>query len=249
MNISGSVGFTLFKHNILNKYVLLFADVHDGVSYCVNKSMFIDKWLMTKGHNDILLEEVFRNYLSKLTELWPSSPHTQNLKYLSINNKKIKLVDIRPLLIPFSWELCDTDTELGSFLLKNYLETYDFLINYPEQTMRKKFVDYVNTYTAGATKIMVLTNYINEYAYTVGAHHIRIINDIGLSFMISLISYQNKCRIGEYSKVNIQEGDSYISCKIYNDNYYAYYDIAKRGPNNYNSYEHNYILNTIYCKK
>ena len=133
-----------------------------------------------------------------------------------------------------------------SVILKNYLETYDFLINYPEQTMRKKFVDYVNTYTAGATKIMVLTNYINEYAYTVGAHHIRIINDIGLSFMISLISYQNKCRIGEYSKVNIQEGESYISCKIYNDNYYAYYDIAKRGPNNYNSYEHNYILNTKY---
>ena len=135
-----------------------------------------------------------------------------------------------------------------SVVLKNYLETYDFLINYPEQTMRKKFVDYVNTYTAGTTKIIVLTNYINGIAYSSGAHHTHYINNIGLSFMISFISYQNKCRIGEYSKVNIEEGYSYISCKIYNDKYYAYYDIAKRDPNNYNynSYEHNYILNTKY---
>ncbi len=140
MNISGSVGFTLLKHNILNKYVLLFADVHDGVSYCSRgsrgsiDSIFIDKWLMTKSlkddNNDILLEEVLRNYLSKLKELWPSSIHTQNLKRLSINNKKIKLVDIRPLLIPFSWELCDTDMELGQFTLKKYLENLDNLFNF-----------------------------------------------------------------------------------------------------------------------
>ena len=54
-----------------------------------------------------------------------------------------------------------------------------------------------------------------------------------------IIKYRN-CIIIVFST------NSYISCKIYNDNYYAYYDIAKRDPNNYkyNSYEHNYILLT-----
>jgi hypothetical protein len=146
MNISGSVGFTLLKNEILNKYVLLLADVHDGVSYCYGDSedsTFIDKWLMTKSmenNNDILLEEVFREYLKKLTELWPSSPHTQNLKNLSINNKKIKLVDIRPLLIPFSWELCDTNELLGKFLFKKYLEILDNLFNFRRTPLMMRYI-------------------------------------------------------------------------------------------------------------
>jgi len=131
-----------------------------------------------------------------------------------------------------------------SVVLKNYLETYDFLINYPEQTMRKKFVDYVNTYTAGATKIMVLTNYINIIAYS---SSMQIMGNTGLSIMISLISYQNKCRIGEYSKVFRHGGgvDWYISCKNYNDNYYAYYDVVKFYHNGQMHDNHDYILNTI----
>jgi hypothetical protein len=141
MNVSGSVGFTLLKHKRLNKYILLLADVHDGVSYCSRDAVFIDRWLMTKGHNnDILLEEVLRDYLNKLKELWPSSTHTQNLKDLSINNKKIKLVDIRPLLIPFSWELCDTDNMLGQFLLKKYLEILDSLFNFKRTPLMLKHI-------------------------------------------------------------------------------------------------------------
>lgn len=132
-----------------------------------------------------------------------------------------------------------------SVVLKNYLETYDFLINYPEQTIRKKFVDYVNTYTAGATKIIVLTNYINGIAYSSG---MQIMGNIGLSIMISLISYQNKCRIGEYSKVyrrNNANADMYISCKNYNDNYYAYYDVIQFDNHDNMHNNHDYILNTI----
>lgn len=146
MNISGSVGFTLLKNEKLNKYILLLADVHDGVSYCSrdsSTSTFIDKWLMTKGqkdNNDILLEEVLRDYLNKLKELWPASPHTQNLKHLSINNKKIKLVDIRPLLIPFSWELCDTDEILGQYLFKKYLEILDNLFNFRRTQLMLKYI-------------------------------------------------------------------------------------------------------------
>jgi hypothetical protein len=143
MNISGSVGFTLLKNKQLDKYVLLFADVHDGVSYCSRDSIFIDKWLISKGiddNNDILLEEVIREYLNKLKELWPSSIHTQNLKDLSINNKKIKLVDIRPMLIPFSWELCETDSELGEYLLKKYLEILDNLFNFKRMPLMLKYI-------------------------------------------------------------------------------------------------------------
>ncbi len=143
MNISGSVGFTLLKNEVLNKYVLLLADVHDGVSYCSKDSTFIDKWLSTKGQeddNDILLEEVLRDYLKNLKELWPSSPHTQNLKRLSINNKKIKLVDIRPLLIPFSWELCYTKSQLGQFLFKKYLEILNNLFNFKKTNLMMKYI-------------------------------------------------------------------------------------------------------------
>ncbi len=140
MNISGSVGFTLLKHNILNKYVLLLADVHDGVSYCAKDSIFIDKWLNDKSNNDILLEEILRDQLNKLKELWPSSKHTQDLKHLSINNKKIKLVDIRPLLIPFSWELCESNNELGKYLLKDYLKPLDNLFNFKRTNLMKNII-------------------------------------------------------------------------------------------------------------
>ncbi len=143
MNISGSVGFTLLKHKILDKYILLLADVHDGVSYCEDESIYIDKWLMNKGmkySNDILLEEISRENINKLQELWPSSPHTQNLKNLSIKNKKIKLIDIRHLLIPFSWELCRTNVAMGKTILKKYLEILNSFFNLRKTQLMMNYV-------------------------------------------------------------------------------------------------------------
>lgn len=104
MYLSGSVGYTLLKHKYCDKYVFLLADIHDGVNYCKQDSIMIDKWLSLKDNNDILLEELLREKIS-FTDLWPSSVHTQRLKTLNQNNNKIKPVDIRSLLIPFSWEL------------------------------------------------------------------------------------------------------------------------------------------------
>jgi hypothetical protein len=125
--ISGSVGITLFMHKKLNKYVLLFADIHAGVTYCKTDHHKIEDWLDNKTEllNDVLLEEVDRSILSKLQELWPSSSHIQGLKKLSIKNNKVKPIDIRPLLLPFSWEICNTNNNMGNMLLKNYLKILD----------------------------------------------------------------------------------------------------------------------------
>lgn len=135
MYISGSVGYTLLKHKTSNKYVFLLADIHDGVSYCsesLDNSIMIDKWLSLKDDNNILLEEIVREEFS-LTDLWPGAEHTQRLKQLNQNNKKIKPIDIRPLLIPFSWELLgfeNVNKEQSNILLEEYLLPINNIFNY-----------------------------------------------------------------------------------------------------------------------
>lgn len=130
MYLSGSVGYTLLKlrSDIHIKYILLLADVHDGVQYCEQDSIMIDKWLGMKDNNNVLLEEAVREHLN-LTDLWPSSKHTQGLKILNRNNIKIRPIDIRPLLIPFSWELSEISNDLPKMTLKEYLTELTNLFN------------------------------------------------------------------------------------------------------------------------
>jgi hypothetical protein len=136
MYLSGSVGYTLLKHKRLNKYIFLLADIHDGVSYCSQDSVMIDRWLSLKDGNDILLEEAVRENF-ELTDLWPGAEHTQRLKKLNRDNKKIKPVDIRPLLIPFSWELLveNKDKEQSNMTLENYLLSIDRIFNYKKSKL------------------------------------------------------------------------------------------------------------------
>jgi hypothetical protein len=138
MYLSGSVGYTLLKHKSLNKYIFLLADIHDGVSYCSNDSVMIDRWLSLKDNNDILLEEAVRESF-ELTDLWPGAEHTQRLKKLNKSNKKIKPVDIRPLLIPFSWELLgdkyNENKEQNNTTLENYLSYIDTIFNYKKSKL------------------------------------------------------------------------------------------------------------------
>ncbi len=140
MYLSGSVGYTLLKHKHTNKYILLFADIHDGVSYCHQDSMMIDNFLSIKDNNDILLEEVVREKLS-LTDLWPSAEHTQRLKKLNKTNNKIKPVDIRPLLIKYSWELLDTTHNkiYHDMTLEEYLSLIDDIFNYKNTKLMRKY--------------------------------------------------------------------------------------------------------------
>jgi hypothetical protein len=140
MLLSGSVGYTLLEKT--NKRVLILADIHDGVSYCQRDSIMIDTWLSSKtDDNDVLLEEVLREEF-KLGDLWPSSIHTGRLKELNQNNKKIIPIDIRPLLIPFSWEILlnDPNNEIGKMPLNRYLIGLDHIFNLRSSKLMKQYI-------------------------------------------------------------------------------------------------------------
>ena len=130
MLLSGSVGYALLENKDINKVIILLSDIHSGVSYCERDSIMIDKWLDSKSSsNDVLLEEVIRENFS-LTDLWPGAEHTQRLKKLNRTNSKIKPIDIRPLLIPYSWELLETSNyQLKNMTLSEYLQRIDNFFN------------------------------------------------------------------------------------------------------------------------
>jgi hypothetical protein len=182
MLLSGSVGFTLLFHEKSGKYVLVLADIHDGVEYCstylnelditkliknltvsnlTNESGFsrLEKIYQLTGlkmsigiadlleelsHKyNILLEETLKQEKTKLTDLWPGSHHTQQLKHLNINNDNIRPVDIRPLLIPFSWEILDTpiiNYKYSTMTLKTYLEKIIDLFNLKETPLVSTYI-------------------------------------------------------------------------------------------------------------
>ncbi len=104
-NIYGTIGYTVLEYPKTGNKLLVLADMHDTLQDCVNKTNISD-WFKSKfKSSQILLEEVPRENF-ELGELWSKSQHTQQLKNLFLNNKKIiHPVDIRPFLIPFSWEI------------------------------------------------------------------------------------------------------------------------------------------------
>ena len=124
-NIYGTIGYSLLENPNTNKKIIILADMHDRLPECTD-STNISKWFESKIHSSkILLEEVPREKVT-LQELWTESPHTQNLKNIFLKNQKIiHAVDIRPFLIPFSWEiLSDSKTfndEYYDIKLKKYL--------------------------------------------------------------------------------------------------------------------------------
>jgi hypothetical protein len=146
--LNGSIGYTLLIKN--NIKILILADMHSNLLYCKKDGIFISDWFKNKYNSRILLEEVPR-VGPLLKELWPLSPHTQKLKEEYIKNSHIiQGVDIRPLLIPFSWELV-YDDYTPSVKLKEYLELInlfftlklDFIKNdlkhiYSEKFFKKK---------------------------------------------------------------------------------------------------------------
>ena len=132
MLVSGSVGYTLFEKN--NKKILVFADVHDGVDYCKEASESMSEYLNKQlGDSQILLEETIPAQILgddanklQLTDLWPNSKHTQELKkFANENSDSIKAIDIRPILIPFSWELIEQNKKLGKFIFADYIKFID----------------------------------------------------------------------------------------------------------------------------
>ena len=65
----------------------------------------------------------------ELKELWPNAPHTQALKKLFLTNQdKIKPIDIRPFLIPFSLELLELKDMQNLETIPNFnIKLYDYL--------------------------------------------------------------------------------------------------------------------------
>jgi hypothetical protein len=124
-NIYGTIGYTVLKNTNNNNKIIVLADSHNTLPNCTDPTN-IAKWFKSKFNTSkILLEEVPRDGF-KLEELWPGSPHTQELKNLFINNANIiQPVDIRPYLIPFSWELINEPNDDSNIILKQYIRDID----------------------------------------------------------------------------------------------------------------------------
>ena len=137
INLNGSIGYTfLIKNNIK---ILILADNHSTLPYCKTDGIFISEWFKNKSNSRILLEEVPR-VGHDLQELWPSSPHTQKLKEVYIKNSHIiHGVDIRPFLIPFSWEFA-SDKESPNINLKEYFELLNLFFTLKLDFIKKDLI-------------------------------------------------------------------------------------------------------------
>ncbi len=124
-NLYGTIGYTVLSNGQTGKKIIVFADKHDNLPECDNKTN-IAQWFKEKMHTSkILLEEVPRDSVH-LAELWSDSAHTQELKNLYLENAHvINGLDIRPLLIPFSWEIVDTSEPAHNITVKQYLNKID----------------------------------------------------------------------------------------------------------------------------
>lgn len=133
-NIYGSVGYTLLR----NKYntILIFADVHSKLPYCENKIDISDWFKDNMNFTNVLLEEVPRDGV-ELNELWTESDHTQKLKNLFLQNSNlIHAIDIRPYLIPFSWEMCELNNKI--ITLNDYLKKINIFLELEDDYFKKK---------------------------------------------------------------------------------------------------------------
>lgn len=124
--LQGTIGYTIFINPSTNKKIIIFADMHDKLPPCpFNNSIKISQWFEKKFKTaKILLEEVTRNKNMQLEALWDSSEHTNDLKTLFLSNQnEIEAIDIRPYLIPFSWEVVEQSTD-KHMKLKNYFKDF-----------------------------------------------------------------------------------------------------------------------------
>ena len=134
--LSGATGYTILEKE--NKTVILLADIHDGVSYCqrdssknIDKSQNIDIDVFLKDKtstHQVVLEESL-NEMENLTDLWPNAEHTRKLKELKEKNNEILPTDIRPYLIPFSWQLAESNDNYKKLQINKYLYYFKNFFN------------------------------------------------------------------------------------------------------------------------
>lgn len=127
MKIFGAIGYTILEKD--DKKIIIFADNHDQLPKC-DHNVNMATWLRSKFNSStIFLEEVIPDSSMSLNELWTNSTHTQQLKNLYRDNPDIiNATDIRPYLIPYSWEILDdikNNNQKNEFTLKAYLRDID----------------------------------------------------------------------------------------------------------------------------
>lgn len=139
--IYGMVGYTLLGNG--NHRIIVMADMHDNMNGCKNKTD-ISEWFKSKfGSSEIFLEEVPRDDV-KLMELWSTSDHTQKLKNLYLKNPKIiQPLDIRPMMIPYSWEILSSYDKNYDITLKKYMKQINSFFTLSHDYLVKKLPNYM----------------------------------------------------------------------------------------------------------
>lgn len=140
-NIYGTIGYTLLEHKNGKNKIIVLADMHNTLPKCDNK-INMAEWFKSKfNKSEIFLEEVPRENF-KLKELWTESEHTQELKNLYLNNMKmINALDIRPFMIPFSWEVVDSSDNY-KITLKRYMKLINEFFCIREPYLKSKLSNY-----------------------------------------------------------------------------------------------------------
>lgn len=144
----GAIGYTLLENSNKQK-IIVFSDMHDKLAQC-SEFMHIIDWLKAQLNQSwlFLLEEVDR-VGSNLQELWTESSHTQDLKNFYLSNTDIIVpIDVRPMLIPMSWELYEDDSIDISF--ETYLTLVDNFFNFSHSYFINKIFIY-NPYSIEST--------------------------------------------------------------------------------------------------
>lgn len=142
-NIYGTIGYVFLSNE--NRKIIILADQHDKLPDCDDK-INISEWFKKKiNSSKILLEEVPREN-NKLIELWQESPHTQELKNLYLANPTIiPGMDIRPFMIPFSWEVLDQiniqDNNYNIDMIE-YLKEIDYFFSLDNTNIISKLSNY-----------------------------------------------------------------------------------------------------------
>lgn len=178
--IYGILGYSFLTNNLFNKYILILSDMHDKIEYCNKPFVNIADWLSSKlDSSEILLEEVDNKNNLKLYSIWKSSIHTKQLRELFLNNSEIiHAIDIRPLLVPFSWEFNYT----SYISLKKYLQIINsFFINYKINLTNQKIINHFNLIKKEYKKFkfkLIINNYYNKQLYYIYNNNINIFYSI-----------------------------------------------------------------------
>jgi hypothetical protein len=173
-NIYGAIGYTILKHPTTEKLIIIFADRHDNLNTCDN-NISIAEWIkLNMDDSIVLLEEVPRTGV-KLSELWASSVHTQDLKNLFLKYPKDILgFDIRHAVMPFSWETIIVDKdEYKNIILYDYLRNIDNVFCLKNPYLIQHFTNY----------------HIDNLKYTKTGEHYLLIKDYYKKFLQKYKSY------------------------------------------------------------